>query len=225
MRTAATTIPDTITLDMIREKLFSAVISDALDDSGHRDQGIPAILRPMTGINRLVGRCRTTLWEDFDRDDPTPYELELEAVDGCRPDDVFIAAAGGSERSGIWGELLATAARNRGCVGAIVHGSVRDIDQMRKMDFPVFASASCPFDSLHRQRVTAVDVPVVIDGLTFNPGDLVMIDEDGLVVVPAAVEHNVIRAAWQKVHAESMTRNAIRGGMSAGEVYRKFGVL
>ena len=219
------TTPDTITLDMIREHLFTAVISDALDAAGYREQSLPDLLRPMTGITRLVGRCRTTLWENIDHEDPAPYELELKAVDGCQPDDVLIAAANGSTRSGIWGELLSTAARNRGCVGAIVHGAVRDIEPMRDMEFPVFASDACPYDSLHRQRVTAIDVPVTIGGLTFTPGDLVVADEDGLVIVPAAVEHDVIHAAWEKVHAESVTRDAIRGGMTATEVYEKYGVL
>lgn len=217
--------PDTITLDMIRERLFSAVISDALDAAGYREQSLPDLLRPMTGITRLVGRCRTTLWEDIDHEDPAPYELELQAVDGCQPHDILIAAANGSTRSGIWGELLSTAARNRGCVGAIVHGAVRDIEAMRDMKFPVFASGACPLDSLHRQRVTAVDVPVMIGGLTFNPGDLVVADEDGLAIVPAAVERAVIRTAWEKVHAESVTRDAIRDGMTATEVYQKYGVL
>ena len=219
------TTPDTITLDMIREHLFTAVISDALDAADYREQSLPDLLRPMTGITCLVGRCRTTLWENIDHEDPAPYELELQAVDGCQPDDVLIAAANGSTRSGIWGELLSTAARNRGCVGAIVHGAVRDIEPMRDMEFPVFASSACPYDSLHRQRVTAVDVPVTIGGLTFSPGDLVVADEDGLVIVPAEVERAVIRAAWEKVHAESVTRDAIRGGMTATEVYEKYGVL
>ncbi len=219
------TAPETITLDMVREHLFTAVISDALDSSGYPEQSLPNLLLPMTGTTRLVGRCRTTLWEDIDFEDPNPYELELKAVDGCQPEDVIIAAAEGSTRSGIWGELLSTAARNRGCVGAIVHGAVRDIEQMREMKFPVFASSSCPYDSLNRQRVTAVDVPVTIAGLTFNPGDLVVADEDGLVVVPAKVEREVIGRAWEKVHAESVTRDAIRNGMTATEVYQKYGVL
>ena len=74
----------------------------------------------MTGSQLLVGRCKTTLWADMAHPDPKPYELELAAVDACKPDDVLIAVAGGSTRSGIWGELLTTAAHNQGCVGAII---------------------------------------------------------------------------------------------------------
>src|SRR5690606_19049218 len=112
---------------ILREKLYSAVISDALDAAGFRQQCLAVSLLPMTGELKLMGRCRTTLWEDIDFEDPEPYKIELEAVDALGADDVLIAAAGGSMRSGIWGELLSTAAHNRGCVGAIVHGAVRDV--------------------------------------------------------------------------------------------------
>ncbi len=220
-----TSTPENITLDMMRESLFSAVVSDALDAAGYRAQVADVAMFPMTGISRLVGRAKTTLWEDIDHEDPEPYKLELEAVDSCQRDDVLVAAAHGSTRSGIWGELLSTASRNSGCVGAIVDGTVRDIRQMRAMEFPVFAIGTCPYDSLHRQRVTAVDVPVEIGGVTFSPGDLVVADEDGVVVVPQAVEGDVIRAAWEKVHAENVTRDAIREGMGATDAYEKYGVL
>ena len=157
--------------------------------------------------------------------DPKPYELELMAVDSCRPDDVLIAAAGGSMRSGIWGELLSTAAKNQGCVGAIVDGAVRDVAKMRAMGFAVFARGTCVYDSQNRQRVIDVDVPVEIDGVTFSPGDLVFADLDGVVVVPRAIEEQAIRAAWDKVHAENITRDAIRAGMKAMDAYKKYGVL
>ena len=173
----------------------------------------------------LVGRCKTTLWTDMAHADPKPYELELKAVDGCRPDDVLIAAAGGSMRSGIWGELLSTAARNSGCIGTIVDGAVRDVAKMRAMGFTAFARGVCIYDSLNRQRVVDVDVPVEIDGVTFSPGDLVMADVDGVVVVPQAIEKQAIARAWEKVYAENITRDAIKAGMKAVAAYEKFGVL
>ena len=108
---------------------------------GLRHQSPRVPLAPLTGVNKLVGRCRTTLWADMSHVDPNPYELELIAVDSCEPDDVIIAAAGGSMRSGIWGELLTTAAQNRGCVGAIVDGAIRDVDKMARLKFPIWAAA------------------------------------------------------------------------------------
>lgn len=220
------TTPDTITLQQMRESLYAAVVSDALDAAGFRSQSCSAPLKNLTtDATVLVGRAKTTHWEDMDHEDPEPYKLELEAVDSCQPDSIFIAAAYGSNRSGLWGELLTTASRNGGCIGAIVDGSIRDTVAMRKTNFPVFARGTNVLDSLHRQRVTAIDVPVEIGGLTINPGDLIVADADGIVVVPQPIERKVIRAAWEKVYAENITRDSIRQGMSATGAYKKYGVL
>jgi regulator of RNase E activity RraA len=214
-----------ITLEQMRQALYSAVVCDALDADGLLHQSPRVPLKPLTTAGVLVGRCRITLWADMAHPDPRPYELELRAVDLCQPNDVLIAAAGGSMRSGIWGELLSTAAARAGCVGAIVDGAVRDLRQMRAMGFPIFARGACIYDSKDRQRVIDIDVRVEIDGVAFTPGDLVFADEDGVVVVPRHAEDAVIRRAWAKVHAENEVRDAIRLGMKATEAFTKYGVL
>jgi 4-hydroxy-4-methyl-2-oxoglutarate aldolase len=217
--------PTAITLAMMRESLSTALVCDALDSLGLREQS-PRLAWPVkTTAGLLVGRCKTTLWNERTTDDPHPYEKELLAVDTCQADQVMIAAASGSLRSGIWGELLSTAACNSGCVGAIVDGAVRDVAQMTEMEFPVFARATCPYDSKDRQFVTAIDVAVEIAGVTFHPHDLVFADADGVVVVPAEVEVEAVRRAWTKAHDENRTRDAIKQGMKVGEAYERFGVL
>ena len=215
----------TITLAMMREVLSVALVCDALDAEGLPHQSPRAKFHPMTIPTVLVGRCRTTLWADMAHVDPQPYELELRAVDGCRPDDVLVCAAGGSMRSGIWGELLSTAARNAGCVGVLLNVEIHDVARMSEVGISVFAQGTCPYDSKDRQRVIDIDVPVEIDGVTFAPGDLVFADEDGVVVVPARVEAAVVKRAWDKVHAENQVRDTIREGSSATEAFRRFGVL
>src|SRR5262249_10038329 len=139
--------------------------------------------------------------------------------------DVLVAAAQGSMRSGIWGELLSTAARHRGCVGAFVDGAVRDVAKMDEMRFTVFARGTCPRDSLHRQRVTAIDVSVEVGGVAIQPGGLVVADRDGVVVVPCAVEVEALARAWEKVNSENRVRDEIRAGMRATDAFRKYGVL
>ncbi len=217
--------PQEITLEMIRQSLFSAVVCDALDSLGYRNQS-PRVQFPIQTLDGvLVGRCKTTLWGEMAHADPQPYSKELEAVDGCRPDDVLIGAAHGSQRSGLWGEILSMAARNSGCVGAIIDGAVRDVRRIKEMQFPVFARCTSPYDSRDRQRVIDIDVPVEIDGVVFRSGDLVVADLDGVVVVPQPAEDEVIRRAWQKVHDEQVTQQAIRAGMPATEAFEKYGVL
>ena len=217
--------PNAITLPMIRESFYTAVVSDALDQLGCNHQCPRLPLTNVTTSGLLVGRARTTLWADMFHEDSQPYALELQAVDACQPDDLLVCAAGGSQRSALWGELLTTAAMRGGAVGAIVDGMVRDVARTRDMEFPVWARGSLPYDSLHRQRVVALDVPVTIGGTTIRPGDLVLADEDGIVVVPARVESETLRLAWEKVHTENQVRDAIRNGMSATQAFDRFGTL
>ena len=214
----------------MRAQLYSAVVCDALDSLGRRNQSPRVALGLQTGSNLaptglLVGRCKTTLWADMYHIDPKPYELELQAVDDCRTDDVLIAAAGGSMRSGIWGELLTTAALNRGCAGAIIDGAVRDVAKIASLSFPVFARGTCIYDSLNRQRVIDVDVPVEIDGVSFHPGDLVFADADGIVVIPQSIEQETLKRGFTKVQGENAVRDSIRAGMSAVGAFKKYGIL
>src|SRR4029079_16147283 len=109
--------------------------------------------------------------------------------------------------------------------GALIDGAVRDTTQMNTMGFLTFARGTCPRDSLHRQRVTAIDVCVSIGGVQIEPGDLVFADADGVVVVPRAVEQAALDQAWEKVTAENRVREEIRSCASASEVFRKYGVL
>src|SRR5438876_1866655 len=160
-------MPD-ISLSQMREHLYSAVVCDALDKLGLKNQSPRVPLRPLTTSGVLVGRCKTTLWAEMAHEDIRPYELELKAVDTCRSDDVLIAAAAGSLRSGLWGELLSTAARRSGCVGAIIDGAVRDVVKMTAMGFPIFARGTSPYDSRDRNRVIDIDVSIEIGGVLFS---------------------------------------------------------
>lgn len=218
--------PPEITLAMIREVLSVPLLCDSLDAAGYPHQSPRLPIGPITLPHHfLAGRAKTTLWADMAHVDPEPYKLELAAVDSCGPDSVLVCAAAGSNRSGIWGELLSTAARNVGCAGAIVDGAVRDIAKMRSMSFPVFARGPNPYDSRDRQRVIDYDIRIELDGIPIHPGDLIAADEDGIVVVPQQVERQVVAAAWKKAHAENEVRDAIKAGMSATIAFQTYGVL
>ncbi|MEX2601063.1 MAG: RraA family protein [Balneolaceae bacterium] len=205
--------------------LYSAVLCDALDSMGYKNQAFRTTFHDYTECETVVGRAKTTLWVEMYHEDDNPYDLELKAVDSCNSGEVIVCAAGGSDRSGIWGELLTTAAMNRGCTGVVVYGSVRDIKKMERMNFPVFATGKNPYDSQNRQRVVDLDVSVVIDGVTIQPGDLVFGDGDGIVVIPQKVEEEALDRAHEKVNSENISRDAIKKGMKSAEAYKKFGVL
>ncbi len=214
-----------ITLPMIRQRLTAALVSDALDRLGCRRQSPNLPLRAWTGIDKLVGRAKTTLWVDMAHEDPRPYELELRAVDSCEQDDVIVCAASGSMRSAAWGELLSTAARNRGCAGVVVDGAVRDVAKMRELEFPCFALGTSAYDSLNRQRVVDFDVDVEMGGVACRPGDLVIADLDAVVIVPRDVEAAALQLAWEKASTENQMLMDLRGGLTAEEAFRKHGTL
>ena len=100
-------------LARIRERLYTAVLSDVLDELGHRDQAMPPSIRPLDDSLVLAGFARTGLYREVYRvvPDANPYELEIALVDDLRADDVAVFGCGGSTRIAPWGELLTTASR------------------------------------------------------------------------------------------------------------------
>lgn len=206
-------------------QLGVAVVLDALDGLGLTRQA-PRIAMPSRGApGLLVGRARTTLWLEFAHDDPATYELELKAVDGLAAGDVLVAAAGGSRRSGIWGELLTTAAMRCGAVGMVTDGAIRDVRQIGALGFKTYAQHLSPYDSYNRQKVVAVDVPVEIDGVAIASGDVILADDDGVCIVPAAHAEATLARALAKLNDENAFRDAVRAGMPAWEAYSRFKVL
>jgi 4-hydroxy-4-methyl-2-oxoglutarate aldolase len=214
-------------LDDLREKLFVALISDSLDAAGVTRQALPAHIRPLDAGLTMVGRARTGLFMDVYevRPDENPYELEIALIDSLRPGEVAVMACAASGRIAPWGELLSTAARERGAVGALMDGYVRDTRAIMAMQFPVFHGGIAPLDSRGRGKLMAIDVPVECAGVRVCPGDLIVGDADGVVVVPRAVEAEVIKAAHTKLSSERSTLSDLKRGLLLRDVYQKYGVL
>jgi regulator of RNase E activity RraA len=211
--------------DDLSQRLYTAVVSDILDSMGLRDQSPNVELGSTTGVRLLMGYAKTLRWVDCPDPKQETYAPMIAAVDSVKPGEVVVSAASRSNRSALWGELLSTATRMRGGRGAIVDGAVRDIAQMRSMDFPCFALHRTPKDSAGRQMVEAFDVPIELGGVTVNPGDVVMIDVDGMVVIPSSRAEEVIQKSLEKVEKEDTTRDELLKGRLLREVYDEYGVL
>jgi regulator of RNase E activity RraA len=209
----------------IEEHLYTAVVSDTLDDLGYRHQAMREYLRPLAREFRFAGWARTIYCVDVYHISDDPYGKEIEAVDSIRPDEVVVISTGQSKRNAPWGELLSTAARARGARGAIVDGLVRDVEKIRSLGFPVFAAGIKPVDSKGRGLVAEYNVPVECGEVSIVPGDLVFADYDGVVVVPAALVDETVRIATDKVCRENSTREELLGGAYLRDVYNKYGVL
>lgn len=209
------------------ESLFSAVLSDALDAVGCTTQAMPPQIRPLDDTLRLCARARTGEYVEDDGvvEGVNPYELEIAIVDDLAPNEVVVFACGGSRKIAPWGSLLTTATRARGAAGCITDGFVRDILAIRELKMPVFHGGIAPLDSKGRGHVSAIDVPVVCAGVKVSPGDLVFGDADGVVVIPQAIEAEVLRIAFDKVNSEQHTMRELNQGAYLRDVYAKYHVL
>lgn len=209
----------------IEQNLYTAVISDALDDLGIRDRAMREHLRPIAPDLVFAGWARTVSCIDVHYMHPDPYALEIEALDSILPGEVVVVGTLESKRNAPWGELLSTAALARGARGAVVDGLIRDVKKILSLGFPVFAAGMKPVDSRGRGIVVDYNVPVECGGVTVTPGELVVADFDGVVSIPARAVDEVVRLATEKVSRENSSRSELMKGAYLRDVFNKYGVL
>lgn len=230
--TNTTNVPEFATdqdqADWVAANLYTAVVSDALDSIGLRNQSLMSDVKPLDESLVLAGRAKTARWEPVIPNAErlaNPYEKEMEYLDSGRPGEVFVMSVGRHPEIVPWGELLSTACRVRGALGLIADGLVRDSRKIIEMKLPVFCTGRRPLDSAGRGEVVAYDEAIQIDSVRIEPGDFVVADADGVVIIPRKVEQAVLSIAWSKVVGENRTRDALLTGRLLRDVYDEFGVL
>lgn len=214
-------------LDELRRHVRVAPLSDCLDAAGLRHQNLPAHVVPLAPGMRMFGRAFTVDAVMASEVPERPYAGLLDALDALGSDDVYVMPApdGDMMLGSCWGELLSTWATQRGCAGMVTDGAVRDVAQIVELGFPTFAAGTTPRDIHGRYEIVAHQVPVMIAGVRIEPGDLIAGDVDGVVVVPMAVEDEVVAAALAKATGENSVRDAIVAGMSPSQAYDTYGIL
>jgi len=212
-------------LEDISTHLFSAVLSDILDKVGCFGQVAAPVLAPLDPKMRAVGYARTVRAVMVSQVPTHPYEKLLVAIDQLTSSEVLVIGLQPGSSSALFGGLLATAVAAAGGRGVIVDGYTRDANEILEIGLPTFAKGLMPLDSYGRDEVVEIGGPVDIAGVRVSQGDLVFADIDGLVVVPARIEDEVITKAFEKVEGEGEVRQALRGGMSVAEAFARFGIL
>jgi 4-hydroxy-4-methyl-2-oxoglutarate aldolase len=225
MESSTNTVSHNELCAFVEQNLYTAVVSDALDELGVRHQAMREYLRPVHARCKFAGWARTISCSDIYHIPADPYGIEIEAVDSLLPGEVAVVGTGKSTRNAPWGELLSTAARARGARGAVVDGLVRDVRKIEELDFPVFASGIKPVDSMGRGIVTAYNVPVECGEVMVHPGDFVFADFDGVVITPKAIVSEVMDLAADKVRRENNSRVELMKGAYLRDVFAKYHVL
>jgi regulator of RNase E activity RraA len=176
-------------------------------------------------VKTMAGRAATLDVKAVDTVPAEPYKVQFEAVDALEDGQVMVVAAPSQVASAFWGELITTRAMKSGCVGTVVDGYCRDTPMVKEHDFGVWARGMHPADSLGRLDAVAFNVPVRCAGVIVNPGDFVLADEDGVVIVPLVVIDEVLARAEEKRCIENEVRGDLSAGNTIATTYERFGVM
>lgn len=178
-----------------------ATVHEALGRTGFFG---PAI-RPVHLGSRIGGTAVTVLsW-------PGDNLMIHAAVEQCRPGDLLVVATTSPSTDGMFGELFATSLQYRGVRGLVTAAGVRDVTDLHEMGFPVW-SAAVSAQGTVKATAGAVNVPITVGGQLIRPGDAVLADDDGVMVVPRADVDRALEASQARVDKEEATRRAFREG-------------
>jgi 4-hydroxy-4-methyl-2-oxoglutarate aldolase len=202
---------------------YTGSISDILDEMGFHGQTFPSGIQGLAPGSTVAGRAFTVLGEPTTSQDPEIIFVHfLRMLGAIQPGDVLVVQPNDSVSSHI-GELTSETAKYRGARGAVIDGGARDTQYIQNLGFPVFARYRTPRDIVGRWRLVDFNVPIQVGGTNVRPGDFVVGDRDGVLVIPVEIASEVISKAEEVIRTENLVRRAILEGMLPLDAYEKFG--
>ena len=202
-------------------------IADVLDVMGLGNQTLRAAIRPLAPGARLAGPAFCVRGRPIDKGDPPPAGIPFEVDRHLTPGCIVVTATGGHTVSAVIGGNVVAAYKRRGCAGLVVDGAVRDSAEIRALRLPTFSTHVTPRRPAARWSVVEYGQPISLPGqsgieVVIHPGDLILGDEDGVVVVPQAIAAEVIAGAERLTQIEAKVVRDIRRGRDREETLRAY---
>jgi regulator of RNase E activity RraA len=202
-------------------------VADVLDSMNLLQQGLAADFGPYPETcKRMAG------WAYTIRGQMTPYPQggdadKMAACQGLSPGEISVWSGNG-EGICYFGELIALGMKEKGCVGSLLDGGIRDVRWIGEHEFPVFARYRTPVQSIGRWKVTAHQIPVYMRGhdggnVIVRPGDFILCDDDGAIVIPMEHVESVLVESERLTQIEKNIRIEIANGLSLGDALKKYG--
>ncbi len=202
-----------------------ASVSDAIEQLYGQRAYMSHDMRPLSPAKFAGPAVTVLLRKEEHKDGPAASQGMLDAIDASPAGSVYVIVLegeGAADYAGIGG-LMATAMRFRGLAGAVIDGAVRDLPQIKRIQFPVYSRGVSPATSINHYRFVAANVPVTCAGVRVNPDDIIVADEDGVAVVPRAKAAEVLKKAQELDDTEHRMYPFIEKFKSIRDAVSKFG--
>lgn len=213
------------TVDQIKTRLYSGVLCDVLDGMGYRDQIVPNDIVPLTDDTVIFGPAFTSIGTQVYSMPENPLIAQCKVVDQLKPGEIYVLVTRGEYCCAVFGELFATAVRQRGGAGVLLDAYARDLKVLKKMDFPLFYKGRDPRTSKGRCEINECQIPVKMGNVTIHPGDYIFGDLDGTVIIPKDLIDEVLDRAFATARKEDTVRDGLQNGDSLEKVYTEVGAI
>jgi 4-hydroxy-4-methyl-2-oxoglutarate aldolase len=214
-----------IDVELLKKSLYSGILCDVMDGMGYRNQALSNEIMPLTDDTVVFGPAFTSIGTEVFSMPEDPLTAQCKVVDQLKEGEVYVLATRGAYNCAVFGELFATAVQCRKGVGVLLDGYARDLKALKNMDFPLFYRGRDPKTSKGRCEINECQIPIIIDGVTINPGDYIFADIDGVAVIPSEIADKVFEEGMVTISKENKVREGLLKGKSLYEVYTEIGAI
>jgi Demethylmenaquinone methyltransferase len=197
-------------------KFSTSTISDAMDKLGIECACLG--IKPVDIGFKMIGRAFTIKYGPIGTEGGTVGDY----IDEVKPGEIVVLDNGGRLDCTVWGDILTSYSQQHGIAGTLIYGVCRDTNRSLELNYPIFSAGRYMRTGKDRVRVEGINVPVSVAHILVRPGDIILGDADGVVVVPKEYEERILQTAQQIETAEEEIRKAIDGGMRLVDARAKY---
>lgn len=204
------------------EGVFTAAVNDVLREMGYLYQTLPTSILPLRDDMKVAG-IAFTIKGSKNLELQNEMRQRAEMLQAITPGSICVWDTSGDDESAQWGEIMTMASQRRGCRGAVIDGGIRDTDRLLKLNFPVFSRYRTSNGMLGRFRLIGYQIPIRIGDVLIRPGDVILGDIDGVIVIPAEIAEEVLVKAEYIRDNEKEIKQMVVDGLSPIEIVDKGG--
>ena len=211
--------------EYLKKTLYSGILCDVMDQMGYRNQALSNEIFPLEDDTVIFGPAFTSIGTEVYSMPDDPLTAQCKVVDQLSEGEIYVLVTRGNYNCAVFGELFATAVNGRKGAGVLLDGYARDMKALHEMGFPLFFRGKNPKTSKGRCEINECQIPVLIDGVTINPGDYIFGDIDGVVIIPKEIVDQVLSEALATIQKENLVRQKLTDGISLQQAYAEIGAI